>query len=80
MAKVEETRKPTEENKADKKNRAGFFKSVKAEMKKITWYPKKTTLINSVWIGIVLVVLAGITGLIDVGLSEALRALGSIWA
>ena len=80
MAKVEETRKPAEENKTEKKNTAGFFKSVKAEMKKITWYPKKTTLNNSVWIGIVLVVLAGITGLIDVGLSGVLRALGSIFA
>ena len=88
MAKNEEGRKLTAaEKKAAKQskreakaNKPGFFKGVKSEMKKITWYPKKATLVNTAWVGAALILLAVVTGLVDAGLSKGLELLGSLFA
>ena len=85
MANKEETRKLTaDEKKAEKQQKkqakSGFFKGIKAELNKITWYPKKTTLISSVWVGIVLIVLGAIIGVIDAGLARGLSALAGLFA
>ena len=69
MADEKKTQKPAEK-KVEKK--PGFLKGVKTEAKKVTWYPKKATLINTVWILVALLVLGGIIGLIDVGFQELL--------
>lgn len=63
-----------EEKKMKKKGekKPGFFKGVKTEAKKVTWYPKKTTLINTVWVIVALVVFGGIIGLVDVGFQQLL--------
>ncbi len=63
-----------EEKKTKKKGekKPGFFKSVKTEAKKVTWYPKKTTLVNTVWVIVALLVFGGIIGLVDVGFQELL--------
>ena len=88
MAKNEESRKLTAaEKKAErqskreaKANKPGFFKGVKSEMKKVTWYPRKSTLVNTAWVGVALVLFAVVTGLVDAGLSKGLELLGSIFA
>lgn len=88
MAKTEESRKLTaaekkaarQSKREAKANKAGFFKGVKSEMKKITWYPKKATLVNTAWVGAALVLLAVVTGLVDAGLSWGLKFLGSFFA
>ena len=69
MADEKKTKKPVEK-KAEKK--PGFLKGVKTEAKKVTWYSKKSTLVNTAWIIAALVVLGGIIGLIDVGFQELL--------
>ena len=63
-----------EEKKAKKtgEKKPGFFKGVKTEAKKVTWYPKKTTLVNTVWVIIALLVIGGVIGLVDVGFQELL--------
>ena len=68
MADEKKTKKPVEK----KAKKPGFLKGVKTEAKKVTWYPKKATLVNTVWIIIALVILGGIIGLIDVGFQELL--------
>ena len=63
-----------EEKKTKKvgEKKPGFFKGVKTEAKKVTWYPKKTTLINTVWVIAALLVFGGIIGLVDVGFQQLL--------
>ena len=65
MAEEKKTKKTAEK-------KPGFFKSVKTEAGKVTWYPKKTTLKNTVWVLIALVVFGGIIGLVDVGFQSLL--------
>ena len=63
-----------EEKKVKKtaEKKPSFFKGVKTEAKKVTWYPKKTTLINTVWVIAALLVFGAIIGLVDVGFQELL--------
>ncbi|MBQ7364377.1 MAG: preprotein translocase subunit SecE [Clostridia bacterium] len=65
MADEKKTQKPAEK-------KPSFIKGVKTEAKKVTWYPKKTTLKNTVWVIIALVIFGGIIGLIDVGFQALL--------
>ena len=85
MAKNEEGRKLTAaEKKAARReakaNKPSFFKGVKSEMRKVTWYPKKATLVNTAWVGAALILLAVVTGLVDTGLSWGLKFLGAFFA
>jgi len=56
-----------------------FFKDIKGELKKITWYPTKQTFITSGLVIGVLAVLVIVIGLVDTGLSAAITALGNLW-
>ena len=65
---------------AAKGNKPGFFKSVKSEMHNITWFSRKATLVNSVWVGIALVIIALVVGVVDLGLSKSLSLLAGLFA
>ena len=65
MAEEKKTQKTAEK-------KPGFFKSVKTEAKKVTWYPKKTTLKNTIWVIAALLVIGGLIFLVDVGFQELL--------
>ena len=65
MAEEKKTQKSAEK-------KPGFFKSVKTEAKKVTWYPKKTTLMNTIWVIIAMLILGGLIFLVDIGFQELL--------
>ncbi len=78
--KVKETKKKTSKDRKPGLGSkiAGFFKSNKSEMKKISWYGKKQTIKST---GVVLVVLAAASvaiGLIDLGLHNLIMWIGSL--
>lgn len=64
MAEEKKTQKP--------EKKPGFFKGVKTEAKKVTWYPKKTTLMNTIWVIIAMLILGGLIFLVDIGFQELL--------
>ena len=71
------------EKKAKKKKEkkhvvADFFRSFKSELKNITWYSKSATIKASVFVAVVLVLLATVVGLIDAGFSGLMTLLGNI--
>src|SRR5687768_2773040 len=52
-----------------------FFREVRAEGRKITWTSRKETWITSVMVGIMVALAAAFFGLVDFGLSNAMRLL-----
>ncbi|MBO7740539.1 MAG: preprotein translocase subunit SecE [Clostridia bacterium] len=69
MAKDKNTQKP---------EKVGFFKSVKTESKRVTWYPRSATTKNTLWLIAILVVLGAVVSLVDVGLAKLITALVSL--
>jgi preprotein translocase SecE subunit len=57
---------------------AKFFRDCVSEGKKIVWMPWKDVWKNSVLVIICAVVISAVIALLDVGLSNALRAIGSL--
>ena len=55
-----------------------FFKDYKSELKKVTWSSRKDVMKNSAVVLVVTVVTGIVVGLLDLGLSEIVRLLGSI--
>ena len=69
MAKDKNTQKP---------EKVGFFKSVKMESKRVTWYPKSATAKNTLWLIAILAVLGVVVSLVDVGFARLIAALVSL--
>jgi|GEM_PF-2709462 len=65
MAEEKKTKKTVEK-------KPSFIKGVKTESKKVTWYPKKTTLKNTIWVIVALAIFGAIIGLVDVGFQQLL--------
>ncbi len=65
-----------EENKKAKKSttekKPGFLAGVKSEARKVTWYPVSTTIKNTIWVIIALVVFATVIGFVDWGFMKLL--------
>lgn len=76
------TAKPEKAKKSDKesvgKRIAGWFRSCKAEMKKIVWASPKTVLHNSVMVIITIVVVAAVIALLDYVFSAGIVGLNRI--
>lgn len=71
------------EKKAKKKKEkkhviADFFRSFKSELKNVTWYSRSNTIRDSVFVAVVLVLLATVVGLIDAGLNGLMTWLGTL--
>ena len=64
-----------DEKKTQKPEKVGFFKSVKQESKRVTWYPRSATVKNTLWLIAILAVLGAVVALIDVGFAELVAAL-----
>lgn len=69
MAKDKNTQKP---------EKVGFFKSVRTEAKRVTWYPKSATAKNTLWLIAILIVLGAVVSLVDVGFAKLITALVSL--
>ena len=54
---------------------AKFCKELKGEMKKVTWYPRHSTVNNSVLVIVTIAVVTAIVGLMDWGISAGIMAL-----
>ena len=77
LAKAEKA-KAKEAKKAKKANTAGFFRSVVAERKKITWYAGKQSFNSTVAVIITMVICAIIIGLVDWILGQGVNFVGTI--
>ena len=74
------------EKKADKPSffkRAGeatkrFLRENKAELKKIVWYDRKSTIRSSIVVVVAIIVSAIFLGVLDFGFSQGLMALGKL--
>ena len=66
--------------KAEKKqSKVGtFFKNLKAELKKISWYSAHDTIQNSIWVIVAMVICAIVLGAIDWGFGSLIALLGRI--
>ncbi|MBR6744473.1 MAG: preprotein translocase subunit SecE [Clostridia bacterium] len=88
VVKAEEKKAAPEkaEKKADKPSffkRAGasikrFLRENKAELKKIVWYDKKSTIRSSIIVVVAILVSALFLGILDFGFSQGLMALGKL--
>ena len=81
IAKIKSEKAAEKKSKKKKEKKhviANFFKDFKSELKKITWYSRNDTIRDSVFVAIVLVLLATVVGLIDAGLNGLMTMLGNI--
>ena len=81
IAKIKSEKAAEKKSKKKKEKKhviANFFKDFKSELKKITWYSRNDTIRDSVFVAIVLVLLATVVGLIDTGLNGLMTMLGNI--
>ncbi len=68
------------EVKEKKPNRiAKFFRDYKSELKKITWCPFKTVKTNTAMVCVLVVILAIVIALLDLGASTGLIAFGKLF-
>lgn len=88
-ANAEKGKKSDKKSKKDTKKR-GFFarigaalkrfwKTMKSELKKVTWYSRKQTFTSTLLVLIVMAVAAVVIGLLDVGFSKGLEALANLF-
>ncbi len=66
------------EKKAKKANSAGFFRSVIAEIKKITWYGGKVSVQSTLAVLITMVVIAAVIGGVDWLLGQGIDLVSKI--
>ena len=81
IAKIKSEKAAEKKSKKKKEKKhviANFFRDFKSELKKITWYSRNDTIRDSVFVAIVLVLLATVVGLIDTGLNGLMTMLGNI--
>lgn len=81
IAKIKSEKAAEKKSKKKKEKKhviANFFRDFKSELKKITWYSRNDTIRDSVFVAIVLVLLATVVGLIDAGLNGLMTMLGNI--
>ena len=74
----EEKKKPAKAKKEKSHKISKYFKELKGEMKKITWFSAHDTIQNSVWVIIALVIFMVIIGGVNWEFSEIIRLLGQI--
>ena len=60
------------------KRMAAWFRSVKAELKKIVWTSPRTVRINSIMVIIAMLIFAAVTGLVDAVFSKFIYILGKL--
>ena len=58
---------------------AKFFRDYKSELKKITWCPFKTVKTNTIMVCVLVVILAIVIALLDLGASTGLIAFGKLF-
>ncbi len=82
MAEEKVKAEKTKKSKPAKKEKSGkvskFFKELKGEMGKITWFSAHDTIQNSTWVVVALVILAVLIGGVNYGLSQLVGLLGKI--
>ncbi len=78
-AKTNKDKPQTKKEKKQKSHKVrGFFKDLKAETKKITWYSKMDTLKSSGIVIAAIVIFTVVIGLIDWGFGSLIALLGNI--
>lgn len=79
-AKTEKVEKKAAKPKKEKKEKSHkiskFFKDLKSELKKITWYSKHDTINSSVWTIIALVIFSAVIFGVNWGFSALLSLIG----
>lgn len=82
VSEVKETKAAKPQTKKEKKQKTHkvrtFFKELRAEMKKITWFSKQDTLKSSALVIAIIVVFAVVLGLIDWGFGSLIALLGNL--
>lgn len=68
--------KPAKKEKSHKISR--YFKDLKGEMGKITWFSAHDTFQNSLWVIVALVIFTVVIGGVNLGFSEIITLLGRI--
>lgn len=77
--KTAKSKPQTKQAKKQKEHKVrNFFRDLKAEMKKITWYSKAETLKSSALVIVIVVVVAAVLGLVDWGFSSLIALMSSI--
>ena len=56
---------------------AKFCKELKGEMKKISWYPRRATIHNSILVIITMAIVTAIVGLMDWGISAGIMLIAN---
>ena len=56
---------------------AKFCKELKGEMKKISWYPRRATIHNSILVIITMAVVTAFVGLMDWGITSGIMAIAN---
>ena len=81
IAKIKSEKAAEKKSKKKKEKKhavADFFRSFKSELKNVTWYSRSETIKDSVFVAVVLVLLATVVGLVDAGLNGVMTLLGNI--
>lgn len=82
--------KVKKEKKANKNKKPGFFarvgaaikkfwRTMKSELKKVTWYSRKQTFTSTLLVLVCMVVAAAVIGLLDVGFSMGIEGLAHLF-
>ena len=58
---------------------AKFFKTMKSELKKVTWFSRKQTFTSTLLVLIVMVAAGAVLGLLDLGFAKGLDALTNLF-
>lgn len=77
---VKAEKKPAKPAKKKEKSHkiSGFFRDLKSELKKITWYSAHDTIQNSIWVVAALIVLTAIIGGVNWGFAQIMLLLGRL--
>lgn len=76
--KAEKPAKPAKKKKEKSHKISGYFKELKGEMKKITWYGAHDTIQNSIWTVIALLIFTVIIGGVNFGFAQLMLLLGRL--
>ena len=81
VAKIKSEKAAEKKSKKKKEKKhvvSDFFRLFKSELKNLTWYSKSATIKDSIFVAVVLVLLAAVVGLVDAGLNGLMTFLGNI--
>ncbi len=73
-----EKKKPAKVKKEKSHKISKYFKELKGELGKITWYSAHDTFQNSLWVIVALVIFTVVIGGVNLGFSEIITLLGRI--